>query len=170
MNGIRLDLASEELLNWDRLHKAMFEQLDELPASNRQIELAWKRTLAGLMGMIIIHDAPPEASDSGQVLAVLEDWVEECSEQVTALFRGDPYWADDHVYISLLGYEQLLATKRLDKLFKTSQLVSFLKSGGWKDATLFRENKKHRLWAKSHPRPEGSVADRVNLVVPLDEV
>lgn len=163
VNGLRLDLSTDELMSWFRLRKCLFEALDELPASTPKIEKEWERTLAGLTSKIIIHDAPPEASDSGQVIAELEGWAEQCSADTTSLLRGDPYWEDNLVYISLSSFSQYLYAKKI-KRFETNELVSLLRLNGWRDITLQKEKKKYRLWAKEHEKPKTSMIGSFKIV------
>lgn len=169
VSGIRLDLSRDELMSWPKLRSCLFEALDELPASNRRVEQEWERTLAGLIKNVTIHEAPPEASDSGQVIAQLEEWSSQCSEDVTSLLRGDPYWEDGYVYISLMSFEHLLGTKKFDTKFKTPEIVSFIKLSGWVDCTLEKDKKKHRLWKKQAPKPENTIIASMGIVDNLHE-
>ena len=168
VNGIRLDLSTDELMVWTRLRKSLFEALDELPASSRRIEADWERTLAGLMQNLVVHEVPPEASESGQVMSILDDWAAECSPDFSSLLRGDPYWSDGYVHVSLLAFQQLLSTKRLEK-FKTNELTSFLKLNGWKDVSLIIDKRKYRLWAKPAEEPSKTILKDLHLVDELHE-
>lgn len=169
VNGIRLDLSREELMDWYKLRKCLFENLDELPASNRRVEQEWERTLASLVKSVVIHEVPPEASDSGQVLAFLQEWADQRSLDATSLLRGDPYWENGYTFISLSSFENLLSNKRFDFKFKTSEIVSLMKLNGWMDTTLEKNKKKFNLWMKASEKPEATILESLNIVDEIDE-
>ncbi len=168
VNGCCLDLATEELMIWGKLQKCLFEALDELPASNRKVEEEWRRTLAGLIKNVVIHEAPPEASDSGQVMAQLDEWVEHATTNDAALHRTDPFWTDGQTYISLVAFEQLLAAKRMD-YFETNELVSLLRFQGWIDCTLEKHRKKYKLWRKTASQPTNLIMENFKIVDEINE-
>lgn len=150
VNGVRLDISSEEFFNFKKFKFVYTEVMDEVPidCSNRE----WDRVRATLLQNVIIHDVPPEATNGGQALLLLDDWVSQGSPKEDYAVRGEVWIDNGYAYLQLPFFEKYLYSHGLE--MKTNQIVSLLKLAGWEDTVRHIEKRKIQFWRKPYDGPD----------------
>lgn len=146
VDGHRVELNTDELLNNGKFRARVFEKLNKLPPRRKAI--AWDKVVQQLAINCVEIEAPSDASLEGRIYQALEDW---CTQYATArtkeeLLVGKP-WFDEKgaVYFRSTDFIKYLEAQNIREA-KGKALWAILKRYGAEHGQFKLENKCVRYW------------------------
>lgn len=165
VNGVRMELSTEQLKDFARFESACMERLTMMPNPMRQN--AWKNLVRRMMENCEVVEAPEEASQEGMVRAHLEAF---CTDNAQArqrdeLLRGLPWTSEGWTYFRATDLMKFLDQQRV-RVGSESRLWQILRHLGATHTRFNIKGKECKCWAvpafeqqsEGHevPRPEES--------------
>lgn len=157
VNGERLELRSEELMDQRRFHKVSFERLNVWPTMVRPD--LWQKLVREKLEAMGISDAPDEASRRGHLWSLLEDFF---SSRPGGLSRDEllmkkPWTEHGYTFFRLTDFMQFLQQQGI-RTFNEQDLWLALREKGARHGRWNIKGKEIKWWALPQ-FPEGESLD-----------
>ena len=154
VDGHRIQLTTEELLDNGRFRKKCFEKLNKLPP--RRKPATWDKVVQELATHCQEIDAPDDASPDGRVMQLLEDWCTQYAQAQTVeeLLVGKPWTDDGMTYFRSRDFQKFIEHQG-ERDFRGRSLWSILRKHGAKHGAFQIDGRYIRYWAIPSFEAEG---------------
>lgn len=145
VDGRRIELLSDQLLDYNKFRKLCWERLNKLPP--RRKSATWEVIINSLGENIEEIEAPAEASMEGRIWHLLEEW---CTQYSTAKSReellvGKPWDDGTYTFFQSTDFESFLDHKGVRDV-KGRRLWSILRGRGLKNGEFNIKGRCVRWW------------------------
>lgn len=146
VDGHRLELGTEELLDHSKFRKRCFEYLNKLPP--RRKPATWDKVVQSMMANLEEVEAPADASPDGRVWQLLEDW---CTQYGSAksreeLLMGKPWTEEGQTYFRSADFQRFLDHQGIRDI-KGRRLWGILRKHGAKHGEMNVSGRCVRYWS-----------------------
>jgi hypothetical protein len=129
VDGLRLELSSDEVIEYPKFAKACFERLDKMLPDLKSKE--WKEHVAKALDTMQVEPVPEDANPDGQLWDLLERF---CTGRTQAqgrdeLLLGKPWTSEGRSHFRLQDLLQFL-NRRGFKLMTSQRVAAVLKTRG----------------------------------------
>lgn len=125
VDGYRLELTVDELLDHAKFRRKCLERLNKLPPRRKAEK--WEATVQALINQVEEVEAPPDSTPEGRTLEMLREWATQYDSETNdkeALLLGRPFFDDEGRVV-----------------FRSGDFQTYLERQG------IKEIRGHRLWA-----------------------
>lgn len=95
VDGFRLELETDDLLNQHKFRKKCVEKVNKYPTPIKSIK--WEKLVAKKIEQCEVIDAPEDASERGQFLFLVNEFLDKASDNLEDILRGYPHVDGDLV-------------------------------------------------------------------------
>jgi len=158
VNGERLELTSEQLMDQKRFNRVCFERLDIWPILVK--DMIWRKVVTDRLENIEMLDAPEDASRPGRIWQLLEEF---CSSRIHGDYRDSllmkkPFTEKSWTYFRLVDFMEYMENHRVRNVTERDVWMIFRK-----------RNARHGRWnIKNHEVKWWAVPEFPKLDHPLD--
>lgn len=130
VNGVYLNLKTEELMSHNHYQKKCFEILHTWPKGVKT-EI-WRKIVEERLGNVVVKDAPEEASPDGRFKSFLMEYCTERAEATSKdqMFRGRVYTEDNYHYFRGKDFLDFLRNNSFTYYSSTQSFIRFEELGG----------------------------------------
>ena len=158
VDGHRLEMTTEDLLDHARFRKRCFEHLNKLPP--RRKAATWDKVVQSMMANLEEIEAPADASPDGRVWQLLEDWCTQYGSAKTReeLLMGKPWTEEGFTYFRSADFQRFLDHQGLRDI-KGRRLWSILRKHGARHGEMNVSGRFVRYWSVPSFDSDGSELD-----------
>ncbi len=146
VNGIRMELETDDLMNQDRFRKKCLETIDELP--NRVKPLAWENTIREKVRNAEKVEAPADANAEGRMWTLLDHFCTSIAQARTKdeMLMGKPWTQYDRTYFRGSDFQKFL-DQQYFRGMSTKQIWSAIRKRGGEHHTYNLKGKCVQCWS-----------------------
>jgi hypothetical protein len=129
VDGVRLELNTDDLLSQDKFRKICMEKINKLP--NRIKPFKWEKMVKEKLENVELIEAPPDASTEGRFIQLVEAF---CTGQAQArhqdeLLAGKPWSAEGRTYFRSADLARYLDQQHFRELTNKEQWAALRRNG-----------------------------------------
>lgn len=129
VEGVRLELNTEDLLSQDRFRKICMEKINKLP--DRIKPIRWEKMVKEKLENVELIEAPPDASTEGRFIQLVEAF---CTGQAQArhqdeLLAGKPWTNEGRTYFRSVDLARFLDQQHFRELTNKEQWAALRRNG-----------------------------------------
>ena len=129
VDGVRLELNTDDLLSQDKFRKICMEKINKLP--NKIKPIRWEKMFKEKLEHVELIEAPPDASTEGRFMQLVEAF---CTGQAQArhqdeLLAGKPWTNDSRTYFRSVDLGRFLDQQHFRELTNKEQWAALRRSG-----------------------------------------
>lgn len=129
VDGVRLELNTEDLLSQDKFRKICMEKINKLPDRIKPIK--WEKMVKEKLENVELIEAPPDASTEGRFIQLVEAF---CTGQAQArhqdeLLAGKPWTEEGRTYFRSVDLARFLDQQHFRELTNKEQWAALRRNG-----------------------------------------
>lgn len=146
VEGVRIELDSEELLSQEKFRRRCMDRINKLPS--RVKSLTWEKLVQGWLGNVEVQEAPPDSGIEGQFLLLLEQFCTSVSQSkvIDEILTGKPFNREGRILFRSRDLERFLDQQHFRHL-SPKQIWAVLRRKDAKHHQLNIKNRCVQCWS-----------------------